>query len=88
MDNMLGVIKRLEAVEKMIEQRKAEKMRAEARLEATLRELNEKFNVKSIEEAEALLVKLTEQRDTYAADIAAEVEALEKMVNENANRPA
>lgn len=88
MDNMLGVIKRLEAVEKMIEQRKAEKMRAEARLEATLRELNEKFNVRSIEEAEALLVKLTEQRDTYAADIAAEVEALEKMVNENANRPA
>lgn len=88
MDNILGVIKRLEAVEKMIEQRKAEKMRAEARLEATLRELNEKFNVKSIEEAEALLVKLTEQRDTYAADIAAEVEALEKMVNENANRPA
>ena len=88
MDNMLGVIKRLEAVEKMIEQRKAEKMRAEARLEATLRELNEKFNVKSIEEAEALLVKLTEQRDAYAADIAAEVEALEKMVNENANRPA
>ena len=85
---MLGVIKRLEAVEKMIEQRKAEKMRAEARLEATLRELNEKFNVRSIEEAEALLVKLTEQRDTYAADIAAEVEALEKMVNENANRPA
>lgn len=88
MDNMLGVIKRLEAVEKMIEQRKAEKMRAEARLEATLRELNEKFNVRSIEEAEALLVKLTEQRDTYAADIAAEIEALEKMVNENANRPA
>ena len=88
MDNMLGVIKRLEAVEKMIEQRKAEKMRAEARLEATLRELNEKFNVRSIEEAEALLVKLTKQRDTYAADIAAEVEALEKMVNENANRPA
>lgn len=88
MDNMLSVIKRLEAVEKMIEQRKAEKMRAEARLEATLRELNEKFNVRSIEEAEALLVKLTEQRDTYAADIAAEVEALEKMVNENANRPA
>lgn len=88
MDNMLGVIKRLEAVERMIEQRKAEKMRAEARLEATLRELNEKFNVRSIEEAEALLVKLTEQRDTYAADIAAEVEALEKMVNENANRPA
>lgn len=88
MDNMLGVIKRLEAVEKMIEQRKAEKMRAEVRLEATLRELNEKFNVRSIEEAEALLVKLTEQRDTYAADIAAEVEALEKMVNENANRPA
>lgn len=88
MDNMLGVIKRLEAVEKMIEQRKAEKMRAEARLEATLRELNEKFNVRSIEEAEALLVKLMEQRDTYAADIAAEVEALEKMVNENANRPA
>ena len=88
MDNMLGVIKRLEAVEKMIEQRKAEKMRAEARLEATLRELNEKFNVRSIEEAEALLVKLTEQRDTYAADIDAEVEALEKMVNENANRPA
>ena len=88
MDNMLGVIKRLEAVEKMIEQRKAEKMRAEARLEATLRELNEKFNVRSIEEAEALLVKLTEQRDTYAADIAAEVEDLEKMVNENANRPA
>lgn len=88
MDNMLGVIKRLEAVEKMIDQRKAEKMRAEARLEATLRELNEKFNVRSIEEAEALLVKLTEQRDTYAADIAAEVEALEKMVNENANRPA
>ena len=88
MDNMLGVIKRLEAIEKMIEQRKAEKMRAEARLEATLRELNEKFNVRSIEEAEALLVKLTEQRDTYAADIAAEVEALEKMVNENANRPA
>ena len=88
MDNMLGVIKRLEAVEKMIEQRKAEKMRAEARLEATLRELNEKFNVRSIEEAEALLVKLTEQRDTYAADIAAEVETLEKMVNENANRPA
>lgn len=88
MDNMLGVIKRLEAVEKMIEQRKAEKMRAEARLEATLRELNEKFNVRSIEEAEALLVKLTEQRDTYAADIATEVEALEKMVNENANRPA
>ena len=88
MDNMLGVIKRLEAVEKMIEQRKAEKMRAEARLEATLRELNEKFNVRSIEEAEALLVKLTEQRDTYAADIAAEVEALEKMVNENANRSA
>ena len=88
MDNMLGVIKRLEAVEKMIEQRKAEKMRAEARLEATLRELNEKFNVRSIEEAEVLLVKLTEQRDTYAADIAAEVEALEKMVNENANRPA
>ena len=88
MDNMLGIIKRLEAVEKMIEQRKAEKMRAEARLEATLRELNEKFNVRSIEEAEALLVKLTEQRDTYAADIAAEVEALEKMVNENANRPA
>lgn len=88
MDNMLGVIKRLEAVEKMIEQRKAEKMRAEARLEATLRELNEKFNVRTIEEAEALLVKLTEQRDTYAADIAAEVEALEKMVNENANRPA
>ena len=88
MDNMLGVIKRLEAVEKMIEQRKAEKMRAEARLEATLRELNEKFNVRSIEEAEALLVKLTEQRDAYAADIAAEVEALEKMVNENANRPA
>ena len=88
MDNMLGVIKRLEAVEKMIEQRKAEKMRAEARLDATLRELNEKFNVRSIEEAEALLVKLTEQRDTYAADIAAEVEALEKMVNENANRPA
>ena len=88
MDNMLSVIKRLEAVEKMIEQRKAEKMRAEARLEATLRELNEKFNVRSIEEAEALLVKLTEQRDTYAADIAAEVEVLEKMVNENANRPA
>ena len=88
MDNMLSVIKRLEAVEKMIEQRKAEKMRAEARLEATLRELNEKFNVRGIEEAEALLVKLTEQRDTYAADIAAEVEALEKMVNENANRPA
>lgn len=88
MDNMLGVIKRLEAVEKMIEQRKAEKMRAEARLEATLRELNEKFNVRNIEEAEAQLVKLTEQRDTYAADIAAEVEALEKMVNENANRPA
>lgn len=88
MDNMLGVIKRLEAVEKMIEQRKAEKMRAEARLEATLRELNEKFNVKSIEEAEALLTKFTEQRDAYAADIAAEVEALEKMVNENANRPA
>ena len=44
--------------------------------------------MKSIEEAEALLVKLTEQRDIYAADIAAEVEALEKMVNENANRPA
>lgn len=88
MDNMLGVIKRLEAVEKMIEQRKAEKMRAEARLEATLRELNEKFNVRSIEEAEALLAKLTERRDAYAADIAAEVEALEKMVNENANRPA
>ena len=88
MDNMLGVIKRLEAVEKMIEQRKAEKMRAEARLEATLRELNEKFNVRSIEEAEALLAKLTERRDVYAADIAAEVEALEKMVNENANRPA
>ena len=88
MDNMLGVIKRLEAVEKMIEQRKAEKMRAEARLEATLRELNEKFNVRTIEEAEALLAKLTEQRDAYAADIAAEVEALEKMVNENANRPA
>lgn len=88
MDNMLGVIKRLEAVEKMIEQRKAEKMRAEARLEATLRELNEKFNVRNIEEAEALLAKLTEQRDTYAADIATEVEALEKMVNENANRPA
>lgn len=88
MDNMLGVIKRLEAVEKMIEQRKAEKMRAEARLEATLRELNEKFNVRSIEEAEALLAKLTEQRDAYAADIATEVETLEKMVNENANRPA